>query len=410
MSTRHKPSPDHPRADIGPAGTPDTDSVTANDDARAPLNHPPGQLVIPADAAPPRLTLLAYGAQGFEESPVTDLAAVAARRGHFPILWLNVDGLGDADLLGRIGTMFNIHPLALEDVANRHERPKADVYPHGLLIVLRMLRRSEDRFISEQISIVLGPDFVVTFQEVPGDCLGPLRDRLRQGRGRVRTQGADYLAYAILDAIVDGYYPALERIGDRIDLLEDHILTAPGQDLVKAIQAVRRELLGLRRVVWPVREMLNHLLRDAASHFAPDTILFLRDCYDHTIQVMDVLETQRELSAGLMESYMSSVSNRMNEIMKVLTIFAAIFIPLTFLAGIYGMNFDPALSPWNMPELRARYGYPATLFGMLVVALGMLSYFYRRGWLGSNQARRAARRALIERPRAPRRWHELTRG
>jgi magnesium transporter len=223
---------------------------------------------------------------------------------------------------------------------------------------------------------------LITFQEREGDCLDPVRRRIRDGGGQVRTAPADYLAYCVLDAVVDAYYPLLEAVGDTVEELERSIVERPGPESVVAVRELKKDLLIARKAVWPLREALHTLIRDPLPRISDETRVYLRDCLDHCAQIIDMIETDRELVTGLMDIYMSSVSNRMNEIMKVLTIFAAIFIPLTFIAGIYGMNFNPDASPWNMPELKARYGYPLALGIMASTALIMLLYFRRKKWIG----------------------------
>jgi len=264
------------------------------------------------------------------------------------------------------------------------QRPKVERYEDCLFLVARMMSLGE-RLDSEQISIYLGSGFVLTFQERVGDCLDPVRHRIREGAGRIRSQGADYLAYALLDAVIDHYFPVLEELGERLEALEDEVLRHPSPAVISRIHAAKRDLLALRRVVWPQRESLHWLLREPIPLLAEDTRLHLRDCYDHVAHVMDMVETFRELASGLVDAYQSSLSNRMNEVMKVLTIIATIFIPLSFLAGLYGMNFSAESSPWNMPELRFYFGYPLALALMAVVAGVMLIYFRRKGWIGPQK-------------------------
>jgi magnesium transporter len=242
-----------------------------------------------------------------------------------------------------------------------------------------------DQLQTEQVSLFLGERFVLTFQEKPGDCLDCVRDRIRSGTGRIRQAGPDYLAYAVLDAVIDNFFPVLEGAGEYLEELEATVLSNPDEGTVSKIHGIKRQLLRLRRAVWPQREALNSMLREGTSLIAEDTKVYLRDSYDHTIQIIDLLENYREIASGLMDVYLSSVSNRMNEVMKVLTIFAAIFIPLTFIAGIYGMNFDPERSPWNMPELDWYLGYPFALGLMAAVGVGMLVYFRHKGWIGSRR-------------------------
>jgi magnesium transporter len=235
--------------------------------------------------------------------------------------------------------------------------------------------------ITEQISMFLGERVLLTFQERPGDCFDPVRTRLRAARGQIRNRQIDYLAYTLLDAVIDGYFPVLEGLGERLEDLEDRVIAAPADLEVARIHEIRRELLTIRRAVWPQREMVNALTRESSHYVTDQTRPYLRDCYDHTIQLMDIIETYREIATGLVDVYLSSVSTRLNEVMKVLTIIATIFIPLSFITGLYGMNFDTAASPWNMPELAWYWGYPMALGLMAVVAAGLLYYFYRKGWL-----------------------------
>jgi magnesium transporter len=269
---------------------------------------------------------------------------------------------------------------------NAHQRPKLERHDDHLFIVLRLPDRTEG-LVTEQLSILLGRDFVLTFQERPGDCFDPVRERLRRPESPMRGRGVDYLAYALIDALVDSYFPLLESYGEQIEALEERVIARPEPARVVQIQRLRRELLEVRRALWPQREVLSALLREDTPCIAPGTRLFLRDCADHTAQLLDMVEIHREVSSGLLDLHLSSVSTRMNEIMKVLTIIATIFIPLGFIAGLYGMNFDTEISPFNMPELEWRFGYPFALALMLAVALGMLAYFWRKGWLGGRRER-----------------------
>jgi magnesium transporter len=290
--------------------------------------------------------------------------------------------LGDAKVISTIGNLFGLHQLALEDVVNVHQRAKVEDYPDHLFIVARMVERNEC-LLTEQVTMFLGQDYVITFQERPGkDCIEPVRERIRKGKGRLRTLAADSLAYALLDAIVDGFFPVLESYSDRLEAVEDIVVTQPNRSVVEGIHSIKSDLLIIRRALWPLREAINTLVRDHNSLIHDDTRIYLRDCYDHTVQLIDLVETYRELGADLRDLYLSSVSNRMNEIMKVLTIISTIFIPLTFIAGIYGMNFDTKVSPWNMPELEWYYGYPFSLALMLAVTVAMGIFFWRRGWIG----------------------------
>jgi magnesium transporter len=345
----------------------------------------PGTIVADPDSPPPEISVIAYGPDQFVEKPIKDAHELAKYRGQYPVLWVNVDGLGDAKVITEIGNIFGLHPLALEDVVNVHQRAKVEDYSDHLFIVARMVERN-DCLLTEQVSMFLGKDFVLTFQERPGkDCIEPVRDRIRRGKGRLRTLAADSLAYAILDGIVDGFFPVLESYSERLETIEDIVITQPNRTVVESIHSIKSDLLVVRRALWPLREAINILVRDHNPLIRDDTRIYLRDCYDHTVQLIDLVETYRELGADLRDLYLSSVSNRMNEIMKVLTIISTIFIPLTFIAGIYGMNFDTRVSPWNMPELEWYYGYPFSLALMFALTCGMCVFFWRRGWLGGNR-------------------------
>jgi magnesium transporter len=347
-------------------------------------SHPPGTLPgtlvahAEADATPVRIFLFSYDSQRCEERSVRPEEIPSLAVPDKGVLWLDIWGLSDPGIVQAVGDRFGFHPLALEDVLNIPQRPKVDRYENHLLIVLREVRYPEE---TEQVSLFLSDRLVVTFQERPGDPFDPVRDRLRKGLGRLRSEGSDYLAYALCDALVDSYFPVLEKLGDEVEILEETVIVAPSPETLRQIRGVKRQLLDVRRAVWPARDAMNELLREDSNLIRPGTRVFLRDCYDHTIQVMDMVETYREMASSLVDAYISSASNRMNEIMKLLTVMASIFIPLTFIAGIYGMNFDHQASPYNMPELYSRYGYPAILFVMLAVAGGMLYYFRRRKWL-----------------------------
>ncbi len=344
----------------------------------------PGQLTPPPEARPPAVSVLAYGPEGCEEFAGADpqrLRAVLASR---PVVWVNVDGVGDPDVVAGLGGLFGLHRLALEDVVHVHQRPKVEHYADHLYIVLRVPDRESGELESEQISLFLGRNYVLTFQERTGDCWDPIRERVRAGKGRIAAAGADYLAYALVDAAVDSNFPVLEALGEQLESLEDEIVARPRRGTINALHRARRDLITLRRGIWPLREMLGALSRDPDPLVADETRVYLRDCHDHTVQIIDLLETYREIASGLLDVYLSSISNRMNEIMKVLTVISTIFIPLSFIAGVWGMNFDPGASPLNMPELRWRWGYPAALAVMAATAGGLLIWFRRRGWLGDG--------------------------
>lgn len=355
--------------------------LTRVKDRRPPAGSPPGTLVVDPDAPQPIVRVIAFGPDQLHEELHTEPEKISDLMAQWPVTWVNVDGLGNPDLIRRIGQLFGLHSLALEDVINGHQRPKVEDYEHHLFITTQMTKLTP-RIETEQISLFLGKNFVLTFQERPGDCFDPVREHLRQGRGRIRQSPADYLAYALIDAIIDTYFPILERCGEVAEELEAAVLTAPEGDLIPRIHHLKMDLLTLRRVIWPQRDMVNTLIRDFSSLIDDQTRIYLRDSYDHTIQLLDMLDTHREVSSGLIEIYLSGMSSRTNDIMKMLTIIATIFIPLGFIASVYGMNFDPRVSPWNMPELNWRWGYPFAIGLMMAVAVGLLGYFRSRGWIG----------------------------
>jgi magnesium transporter len=337
-------------------------------------------LILDPDAPRPVIALISYGPDGIAEGPVARPADIPPRMTAGAIHWINVDGLGDEAVLRELGAMFDLHRLALEDVVNTHQRAKVERYAEQLYIVAHQVQQGPEGLATEQISMFVGANYVLTFQERQGDQFDPVRRRIREGRGRMRGAGTGYLAYALLDAIVDFYFPVLEGMGERLDQLEDDVLNRPQHSSIARIHAIKRELLTLRRSLWPMRDALNGLLRDPSPPIQTEDRYYLQDCYDHTLRVLEMVEMYREVSSSLLDVYLSSQGNRMNEIMKVLTMFASIFIPLTFIAGIYGMNFDPEVSPWNMPELAWRYGYPFSLALMAAVAFALLIYFARKGW------------------------------
>jgi magnesium transporter len=340
----------------------------------------PGTIHVDPEAPRPELSVMAWGPDAIEELQAPTVSMIAQLRERFPVVWVNVDGLGDQSTLEELQEHFGLHPLAMEDVVNVHQRPKVDDYGDHLFVALRMFEGS-DGLRDEQITLFLGDGWVITFQERPGDCLDPVRGRARQGRPRLRAGGADYLAYAIIDAIVDHLFPVLERYGDRLEELEEQIFEATDNEPALRLQRIKRDLVSVRRVVWPLREALGQLSREDSELVRDETRVFLRDAYDHSVQLLDLVESDREIASGLKDAHMTVISNRMNEVMKVLTIIGTIFIPLGFIAGLYGMNFDPGASPWNMPELGWAFGYPAALLLMVAVAGGLLLFFRRKGWL-----------------------------
>ena len=292
------------------------------------------------------------------------------------ITWLNISGLHDVKILEKLGEKYEIHPLVLEDILNTDQRPKVEIFGDYFFVVLKMLSFDEqrDEIEHEQISLIIGKNFVITFQEREGDVLDPIRERLQNPQGRLRKNGADYLAYTIIDVIVDYYFVLLEKLGEKIEKLEENVIEKPDRSTVKDLQLLKRELIFLRRSVWPLRELISGLTREETLLISSFTSPYLRDVYDHTIQVIDTVETFRDMVSGILDIYLSSVSNKMNEVMKVLTIIATIFIPLSFIAGVYGMNFE------FMPELKWHWGYPVVWGVMLISLISMLIYFKRKKW------------------------------
>ena len=293
------------------------------------------------------------------------------------VTWINIDGLHDVDLIEKIGKNFDLHPLVLEDIVHTGQRPKMEEYEGYIFLITKMLSYDEveDKLRTEQFSLILGPNYIITFQEEVGDVFEMVRERLRKGKGRIRKLPPDYLAYALIDAVVDHYFLVLEKIGERVESLEEELVTNPNPETLQTIHHLKRELIFLRKSVWPMRELIGGLERGESSLVGEKTTVFLRDVYDHTIQVIDTVETLRDIVSGMLDVYLSSLSNKMNEVMKVLTIIATIFIPLTFIAGIYGMNFE------FMPELKWHWGYPIVWVIIIAIAVIMLFYFRRKRWL-----------------------------
>jgi magnesium transporter len=327
------------------------------------------------------MQVIAFDKDRLIEEPLEHVHQLKAYLEQSTVTWLNVDGLGDANTIRQIGELFGFHPLALEDVINVHQRAKVERYGEHLYIVTRLVTLTAEQMESEQISIFLGRNFVVTFQQRSGDCFDPVRERIRTRRGRIRGARADYLAYALIDAVIDSYFPVVEQFADHLEDLDERVATSQSPAVTEAIHGVRNDLLLLRRSIRPHRDALNELVRDQDPLIVDETRLFLRDCYDHTVQLIDLLDVYREMCSDLRDYYLSLVSNRMNDVMKVLTIIATIFIPLSFVAGLYGMNFNTQL-PGNMPELNWPYGYLAVISVMVLIAFTMLLYFWRRGWIG----------------------------
>jgi magnesium transporter len=342
----------------------------------------PGTLRIEEDAEPPVIVLIDYNEQSATRVQVHQPEECVPYLDTESVSWVDVKGLGSEDVLQRLGKVFNLHPLVLEDVVNVPQRPKVEEYQDQLLLIARMvtLKRSGRSFVSEQVSFILSRHYLLTVQEEPEyDCFGPVRERIRTCKGLIRKHRADYLMYSLLDSIIDGFFPVLEVYGERLEELEDQVVANPTRHTLEEIHQIKRELLVLRRAIWPQRDAINSLIRDGSELISEGVRIYLRDCYDHTVQVLDMVETYRELASSLMDVYLSSVSNKMNEVMKLLTIISTIFIPLTFIAGVYGMNFDPEVAG-NMPELKVPYAYVICWGVMIAIAVALVIFFWRRGW------------------------------
>jgi magnesium transporter len=324
-----------------------------------------------------RLGLFHYNRDSMREAVPRTVEECASLVGQPGVTWFDIDALHDVQTIEKVGKLFGVHPLALEDVLNTNQRPKFEDYGQHLFLVLRMLQWDVAAGVvrGEQVSLALGKNWLVSFQETPGDVFDPVRHRLRAENGRIRQMGTDFLAFSLLDAVVDNYFVVLERVGEQLEQLEEELLANPSEKTVHALHRLKRELIYIRRAVWPLREAVAALDRRESPLLTPQLQPYLRDLHDHTVQIIDTVETCRDMLSGMLDLYVSTVSNRMNEVMKVLTIIATIFIPLTFLAGVYGMNFK------HMPELEWPLAYPALWAVMIGTALGMLYYFRKKKWL-----------------------------
>jgi magnesium transporter len=340
---------------------------------------PPGTLVHIGEkkAEGLKITVIDYDEVHFQEKEIKTIEECFLFKDKPTVTWINVDGLHQVEILEKLGECYGFHPLMLEDILNTDQRPKMEDFSDYIYIVLKMLSQSNKNngIMTEQISLILGPNFVISFQEMEGDIFDPIRERIRNGKGRIRKMGADYLAYALLDSIIDNYFIIMEKLGEKIEFLEEELVTRPTAQTLKTIHQLKREMIFLRRAVWPLREVVSGLERGESSLMKEPTRIYLRDVYDHTIQVIDTIETFRDMISGMLDIYLSSISNRMNAVMKVLTIIATIFMPLTFIAGIYGMNFK------YMPELEWRWGYPAVWLVVVFIGISMLIYFKKKRWL-----------------------------
>ena len=335
----------------------------------------PGTLALPENSPPPRITLHAFSGSSYLSREIQSPDEIPRWLEGKNTIWIDVQGLGDEATLWSLSELFQIHPLAIEDIVHVPQRPKTQTYEHHQLLFTRMLTGGEDGQVSlEQVSFVIGPNYLVTFQERPGDVFSTIRRRLASDKNDLRSKGADQLAYALLDTIVDAYFPVIEALGDCIADLESEVFAGTADNTLQTLSEIRNTLVTVRRSIWPLRDTVNQLIRDDVECFGPSVRVFLRDVYDHCVNASEMVEAYRELCTGLMNSYLSVVGNRMNEIMKVLTVMSTIFIPLTFLSGLYGMNFI-----W-MPELHYKWSYPILLGVMFLTSVSLLIFFKRRGW------------------------------
>jgi magnesium transporter len=365
---------------------------------------PPGTLIhLGRDrSTESRITLFDYNEKDIREAEITNVEDCFPFRDTATVTWINVDGVHQTDVIETLGNHFGIHPLVLSDIVNTRQRPKVEDYDDYLFVVLKMIyhgnhtyqpggdtvrnhtdsksdinpgNRHNGEITAEQVSLIIGPNYVISFQETPEDIFDPIRNRLRSSSGRIRKKGADYLAYALIDTIVDNYFVILETMGEKVEDLETELLKNPTENTMLAIHSLKRDMISLRRSVWPLREVTGFLERGESKLIHKSTQIYLRDVYDHTIQVIDNIETSRDILSGMLDIYLSTLSNRTNSVMKVLTIIATIFMPLTFIAGVYGMNFE------NMPELQWHWGYPLVMLFMTGIAVSMLLFFRKKKWI-----------------------------
>ena len=340
---------------------------------------PPGTLVHVGEkkVESVRITFIDYDKENFQEKQAQNIEECLKFKDTATVSWINIDGLQDIELLEKLGKEFGLHSLILEDILSTGQRPKFENYEKHIFIVLKMLSFGQESqsVEAEQVSLILGPNYVISFQERIGDVFDPIRERIRKAKGRIRTMGPDYLAYSLLDAIIDNYFSILEKFGEKIESMEEEVIGDPTEKTVHQIHSLKREMILMRKSVWPLRELIREIQKSESLLINETTDIYLRDVYDHTIQIIDTIESYRDMVSGMLDIYLSSLSNKMNAVMKVLTIIATLFIPLTFVAGIYGMNFE------YMPELKVRWAYGAVWLVMITIAVIMLFYFRRKKWL-----------------------------
>jgi magnesium transporter len=340
---------------------------------------PPGTLIPPPgslDGQSPLITIIDYDAGRYQEKTVASLEECLPFKATDTVTWINIDGLSDISVIERIGKIFDIHPLILESIVNTEQRPRMDDLDTYLYVNLKMLQYLDEshKVKIEQVSLIVGRNYIISFQEDVGDVFDPVRERIRKD-GRIRKFGTDYLAYALIDAIVDNYFTVMESLGEQVEMLEEALASNPSKDMLLNIHTLKKDMIYLRKSVWPLREVISGLERSDNALIKESTRIYLRDVYDHTIQVIDTIETFRDMVSGMIDIYLSGMSMRLNEVMKVLTLIATIFIPLTFIVGVYGMNFE------YMPELSHPYGYYGVWAVILIVTTTMLLYFHRKQWI-----------------------------
>ncbi|MBC8014148.1 MAG: magnesium/cobalt transporter CorA [Sporomusaceae bacterium] len=343
---------------------------------------PPGTLlhIGAARSEKIKITMMCYSKEDWTEKQFTNVDELLQYEYSAGMRWVHVNGIHRVDVVEKIGNKFALHPLVLEDIVNTNQRPKLEENENYIYIVLKMINHDEhkNKIDFEQISIIVGRNYILSFQENDNHTFHQIRDRVKKTDSRIRTKGIDYLAYAMIDCVVDHYYVALEYLGEKIEILEDRLMVDPGPNALKDIHHLKNEMLFVRKAIWPLREVINALARGDSPLFDHDTLIYLRDVYDHIIQVFDAIEMYRDMVTGMFDIYISSVSYKLNEVMKVLTIIATIFIPLTFIVGLYGMNFK------YMPELEWEWGYAAVLLFMSIITIGMILYFRKKKWIGNT--------------------------
>lgn len=347
------------------------------------MGLPPGSFVyvgVP-ETRPVKINVIDYSENHYETRPLLSIDDALGYKNTQTTTWIDIDGLHQVEILQWLSENYDIHPLVIEDILNTSQRPKIDIFDNYMLLIMKMVRYQEGELDVEQISMILINNVLITFQEKEGDLFDPIRKRIENGLGRIRKNGADYLAYAIMDVIVDHYFLILEQLGEEIEEFEESVLQEADRAMIQELHCLKTNLIHLRKTIFPLREVVAALHQGDTPLLKEPTLRFVKDLYDHTVQIIDAIETNRELVAGTLDLYLSMVSIKMNEVMKVLTVIATIFIPLSFLAGIYGMNFDTSASPFNMPELSLPYGYLLFWGLTLCIAGGFLIFFRRKNWL-----------------------------